>query len=191
MRTIRSRVIILAAVVAASLWVIYPPKETIKLGLDLNGGVHLVLRVKTDEALQLDTHWPTVEQARQTIERRVNELGVAEAVVARYTEHDQILVELPGVADVDRAKQIIKSTAQLRLTLVERGPFPDREAALQSYDNALPPTLEVLPGPSRDTRRGRDRLLRRPEGAGRLRQRPARCAPVGRRVQPPGGQLHA
>ena len=59
-------------------------------------------------------------------------------------------MELPGVADVDRAKQIIKSTAQLRLTLVERGPFPDRAAALLAYDNVLPPALEVLPGPSDD-----------------------------------------
>jgi SecD/SecF fusion protein len=148
--SVRTRLVIIVAVVLACLWAIVPPREKIKLGLDLNGGVHLVLRVKTDKALQLNpqlTAEELVEQARQTIERRVNELGVSEAVVARYTQHDQILVELPGVADVERAKQIIKSTAQLRLTLVERGPFPDRAAALQSYDNNLPPTLEVLPGP--------------------------------------------
>lgn len=147
--SVRTRLVIIIAVVFACLWAIVPPREKIKLGLDLNGGVHLVLRVKTDKALQLHpqlTAEEIVEQARRTIERRVNELGVSEAVVARYTERDQILVELPGVAEVDRAKQIIKSTAQLRLTLVERGPFPDRAAALQSYDNALPSSLEVIPG---------------------------------------------
>jgi SecD/SecF fusion protein len=152
--SVRKRLVIIVAVVFACLWAIVPPREKIKLGLDLNGGVHLVLRVKTDKALQLNpqlTAEDLVEQARQTIERRVNELGVSEAVVARYTERDQILVELPGVADVDRAKQIIKSTAQLRLTLVERGPFADRAAALQSYDNSLPPSLEVLPGPGLGT----------------------------------------
>ena len=90
----------------------------------------------------------TVEQALHTIERRVNELGVAEPVIARYTQDDQILVQLPGVSDVDRAKQIIKSTAQLRLTLVERGPLSSREAALQAYGRALPSDLEVLPGPA-------------------------------------------
>ncbi len=139
------RVLVVVVVVVASLWAIYPPDSKIKLGLDLNGGVHLVLRVKprTANAMRSDT----VEQALHTIERRVNELGVAEAVVARYTEADQILVQLPGVTDVDRAKQIIKSTAQLRLTLVERGPFPDRDAALQAYGGSLPPDLEVLPGP--------------------------------------------
>ena len=139
------RVLVVVAVAAASLWAIYPPDEKIKLGLDLNGGVQLVLRVKPGTGN--DTRSDTVQQALHIIERRVNELGVAEPVVARYTAEDQILVQLPGVADVDRAKQIIKSTAQLRLTLVERGPFPDREAALQSYDNSLPPDLEVLPGP--------------------------------------------
>ena len=139
------RVLVVVVVVVASLWAIYPPDRKIKLGLDLNGGVHLVLRVKPRAANAM--RGDTVQQALRTIERRVNELGVAEAVVARYTEADQILVQLPGVTDVDRAKQIIKSTAQLRLTLVERGPFPDRDAALQAYGRSLPPDLEVLPGP--------------------------------------------
>jgi protein-export membrane protein SecD/preprotein translocase SecF subunit len=149
--SVRKRLLIIGAVVAMSLWAIYPPRQTIKLGLDLNGGVHLVLRVKTDDALKQQpgaTADEIVEQSLRTIERRVNELGVAEAVVARYTERDQILVELPGVADVDGAKKAIKSTAQLKLTLIERGPFFDREAALQAYDNALPPELEILPGRS-------------------------------------------
>jgi preprotein translocase subunit SecD len=159
MRTdLRVRVVLVLAVLALCILAIYPPSETIKLGLDLKGGVHLVLRVKTDEALRLRTRMTpeaeatlreeVVEQALRTIERRVNELGVAEPVVARYTRRDQILVQLPGVADVERAKQIIKSTAQLRLTLVEQGPFPSREAALLAYQNLLPPHLEVLPGPS-------------------------------------------
>ena len=87
----------------------------------------------------------TVEQALRTIGRRVNELGVAEPVIARYTAADQILVQLPGVSDVESAKQTIKSTAQLRLTLVDQGPFADREAALRAYNNALPSNLEILP----------------------------------------------
>jgi preprotein translocase subunit SecD len=55
-------------------------------------------------------------------------------------------VQLPGVTDVGRAKEIIKSTAQLQFRLVEQGPFPTQEAALQAYNNALPPDDEVLPG---------------------------------------------
>ena len=71
----------------------------------------------------------TVNQALQTIERRVNELGVAEPIVARHSAADQILVQLPGVTDVARAKEIIRSTAQLELKQVEQGPFSDENAA--------------------------------------------------------------
>src|SRR5688500_8211190 len=164
MRT-RNRVLIIIGVIALSLWIIYPIERSLKLGLDLNGGVQLVLRVKTDEVLarQAEPLSPEaasalrneiVEQAVRTIERRVNELGVAESVIARYTAADQILVQLPGVSNVDRAKQIIKSTAQLRLTLVDRGPFASRDAALVAYGNTLPPDLEILPGQTAGTEPG-------------------------------------
>ncbi len=85
-------------------------------------------------------------QALETIERRVNELGVAEPIVARYGARDQILVQLPGVSDVRRAKDIIRSTAQLQLRLVDQGPFPSKEAALQAFNNALPADSELMPG---------------------------------------------
>jgi protein-export membrane protein SecD/preprotein translocase SecF subunit len=213
----RNRVLVIIGAVALSLWIIYPIEHSLKLGLDLNGGVQLVLRVKTDDALLLQTQAATerlrttltragvsfatvevvsptefrvdkvedeaalrqaaddsalmyertsaggthtfrlppaaanalrdeiVEQALRTIDRRVNDLGVAESVIARYTHADQILVQLPGVSDVDRAKQIIKSTAQLRLTLVEQGPFASYDAALLAYSHSLPSDLEILP----------------------------------------------
>ena len=65
-----------------------------------------------------------VKQALQTIERRVNELGVAEPIVAPSRRSgDQILVQLPGVNDVDQAKRIIGTTALLELKLVEPGPL--------------------------------------------------------------------
>jgi preprotein translocase subunit SecD len=174
MRTasIRIRLLVIAAVVALSVWAIYPPDQKIKLGLDLKGGVHLVLRVKTDDALQRQTQATgtalndlrreTVQQALSTIERRVNELGVAESVVALYGDADRILLQLPGVEDVESAKQIIKSTAQLRLTLVERGPFPSRAAALLAYDNTPPAELEVLPERPLDIARDRSLTLANP-----------------------------
>ena len=57
MRTasIRIRLLVIAVVVALSVWAIYPPDQKIKLGLDLKGGVHLVLRVKADDALHRQT----------------------------------------------------------------------------------------------------------------------------------------
>ncbi len=62
-----------------------------------------------------------VVQTRQTIERRVNELGVTEPSIAQQgAAGDQILVQLPGVTDVNRAKEIIRSTGLLELKIVEQ-----------------------------------------------------------------------
>jgi preprotein translocase subunit SecD len=94
----------------------------------------------------VDNRESTVNQALQTIERRVNELGVAEPIVARHSEADQILVQLPGVSDVNRAKEIIRSTALLELTLVEQGPFPDEATARQAYGGNPPPDIRIMPG---------------------------------------------
>jgi preprotein translocase subunit SecD len=197
--------------------------KQLRLGLDLKGGVHLVLRVQTDEALQLATTTtseqiredlrsgnvpvgnitvtgPTtfrvegvpsdrdadfrriadaqaatqydrtsgvggvydftmkpniakdlrdqaVTQALDTIDRRVNELGVAEPSISRYGQTgDQLLVQMPGVSDVNRAKEIIRSTALLELKLVEAGPAPSREALLQPFNGKVPNDMEVVPG---------------------------------------------
>ena len=79
-------------------------------------------------------------QALQTIERRVNELGVAEPIVARHSADDQILVQLPGVTDVARAKDIIQSTAQLELKLVEQGPFTDEARRVRPTTATCRPT---------------------------------------------------
>ena len=144
---IRLRVLIIAVVVGLSLWTIYPVQRTIPLGLDLNGGVQLILRVKT-ENIEPAKRNETVDQAVEIIDRRVNALGVAEPVVTRYGSDDRILVQLPGVSDVEQAKRVIKATAQLRLTLVEAGPFSSRQAALQAYGNEVPARLELLPGPA-------------------------------------------
>jgi preprotein translocase subunit SecD len=220
-KNIKVRVLIVLAVIALAIYGFYPPNEKVKLGLDLKGGVHLVLRVNTIDALKLETDVTSerlrdalnmagvrfskleatdpqtfrvegvsddgafrtqvtelgadanfnmsagaggtytfslkpnvanvlreeaVTQALETIERRVNELGVAEPNITRQGEQDQLLVQLPGVTDVARAKELISTTAVLELKLVDRGPFPTREALLQQYNNSLPSELEIVPG---------------------------------------------
>src|ERR1700688_4926327 len=201
-------------------WPRWLTSMALKRGLDLQGGVHLVLRVKTDTALkvetesemerlrgllstrgvqttnielasptqfkvegvasaqdaafreaaaELDTNYnrtpgaggtytftmkPNIEisereeaivQARQTIERRVNELGVTEPSIAQQgQDSDQILVQLPGVTDVDRAKEIIRSTGLLELKIVEQGPVSTRDALLQN--GQVPPGMDIVPG---------------------------------------------
>src|SRR5262252_4059538 len=196
--------------------------KALKLGLDLKGGVHLVMRVQTEDALRpvteqeterlreelktknvpftrLDAPDPThihvegvppaqdaafrqianevstnfergsgangtytftmrpniqvnlrdeaVVQARQTIERRVNELGVTEPSIAQQGANgDEILVQLPGVTDVERAKEIIRSTGLLELKIVEQGPAPTKEALM--VNNQVPDGMEIVPGTS-------------------------------------------
>jgi preprotein translocase subunit SecD len=88
----------------------------------------------------------TVEEAKRTLERRVNQLGVAEPVIARHgSTGDQILVQLPGVTDVEQAKRIIKTTAQLALRLVEDS-ATTAETLLQSHGGQVPDNMELLTG---------------------------------------------
>src|SRR4051794_17302302 len=162
--------------------------KALKLGLDLKGGVQLVMRVNTDDALKTTTTsaaeqlrsslttsniTPTitvtsptsfrvegvpqdrdqpfraaadevaaadydrnalpagvyefkmkpniertqrdeaVTQTMQTIDRRVNELGVVEPSIARQSNGEELLIQMPGVSDVAHAKEIIGKTAQL------------------------------------------------------------------------------
>jgi preprotein translocase subunit SecD len=89
----------------------------------------------------------TMEQALDTIDRRVNELGVAEPNIALHgADEDQILVQMPGLTEVARAKEIIRSTAILELKIVEGGPAPTREALLAGRSGQVPPDMEVVTG---------------------------------------------
>jgi preprotein translocase subunit SecD len=67
-------------------------------------------------------------------------------VIARQGGLDQLLVELPGISDIQRAKSLISSTAVLQFRLVVDGPFPSEESALEKYNKVLPPDDEILPG---------------------------------------------
>jgi len=197
-------------------------KKGIKLGLDLRGGIHLVLQVNTSDALkaqrdndvtqlqnqardqgvsvgaveypsdstfainvtaQTDTsklddvakRWlpdwninatsgkwfftlkdpnrraiedSAVTQAIETIRNRIDEFGVAEPLIAREGT-DRILVQLPGIDDPKRVKDLIKSTAFLELKLVESGPSSDKNQLLAQYGGQVPANLELLPEKAR------------------------------------------
>src|SRR5205823_6615365 len=97
--------------------------------------------------VQVNLRDESVVQARQTIERRVNELGVTEPSIAQQGANgDEILVQLPGVTDVERAKEIIRSTGLLELKIVEQGPAPNKEALM--VNNQVPDGMEIVPGAS-------------------------------------------
>lgn len=89
----------------------------------------------------------TVQEAIRTLERRVNALGVAEPVIAAQgSRGDQILVQLPGVTDVEQAKRVIKTTAQLSLRLVENS-AATQETLLQGVGGKVPDNMELFSGP--------------------------------------------
>jgi preprotein translocase subunit SecD len=68
LKNVRWRLTLSAVVIALAVWSFYPPGEKINLGLDLKGGVHLVLRVRTDDAVRAETEI-TVERLRDTLTR--------------------------------------------------------------------------------------------------------------------------
>src|SRR5262245_49537072 len=117
--------------------------------------------VQMTERYVRDIKERTVQEAIKTLERRVNELGVAEPVIAAHGDKgDQILVQLPGVRDVEQAKRVIKTTAQLALKLVE-DTAPSQETLLSAHQGKLPENLEIVPGPGDEPGRPTYYLVRR------------------------------
>jgi preprotein translocase subunit SecD len=83
----------------------------------------------------------TVDREIQTISNRINQLGLTEPSVQQYGsagDQYQILVQLPGVDDPARVKELIGTVAVLQITAVKEGPFASREAALAQHGGVLP-----------------------------------------------------
>ena len=88
-----------------------------------------------------------VTQAIETIRNRIDSLGVSEPTIQEHGLGDyQILVQLPGVDDPARVKDIMQSTAMLEIKQVLGGPFPSEQAALQDKGGILPADAILLPG---------------------------------------------
>jgi preprotein translocase subunit SecD len=108
-------------------------------------------RMNMKPSALIDLKRNTVAQERDTIERRVNALGLTEPTVQDYGSSDkqsEILVELPGVDDPEHAKEFIGSAAQLRIVAVKEGPFKSREEALGQKGGVLPLNTEILEWPA-------------------------------------------
>ena len=93
----------------------------------------------------------TMQQSIETIERRINALGLTEPTIQRRGGHndDEILVQLPGEGDPTRARAVIQAGGQLELKLVEDpNSYPSQAAAQAAHAGILPPGTELLPGRS-------------------------------------------
>lgn len=102
------------------------------------------LRFSMKNVAQKDLQRDTVEQAKEAIDRRVNALGVTEPIIVPEGE-DRITIQLPGVDDPARVKDIIKTTAQLQFRLVEGGSGPTAEAVYNSLPANLKNEVDILP----------------------------------------------
>ena len=118
--------IILLAII--TIWLILPPftikdkdgkviqKGKINLGLDLQGGMHVVLKVDTSK-LPLDARRDALDRAMEVIRNRIDQFGVGEMAIQKQGK-ENIIVQLPGVTDRERALEIIGKTAHLEFKLV-------------------------------------------------------------------------
>jgi len=106
----------------AAIWVDLPGRTldpfgwkrniTVRQGLDLQGGIQLVLEARPPAGTTVTQE--VLEGTRDTIERRVNGLGVSEPVI-QTRGNNQILVELPGFQDPERAVRVLQRTALLEI----------------------------------------------------------------------------
>ncbi|HUV42647.1 MAG TPA: protein translocase subunit SecD [Patescibacteria group bacterium] len=104
----------------------------VKQGIDLAGGSHLVFQAEMS-GIGEDNREAALEAARENIERRINLFGLAEALVqtSKLGDNYRLIVELPGVTDVDQAVDLIGQTAQLDFR--ELSPEATAAATLEDY----------------------------------------------------------
>jgi protein-export membrane protein SecD len=108
------------------------------------------LTMKTSESIKL--RQDTLTQSMNTIEKKINALGLAETSVQQRggnSSEAELLVQLPGVDDPARIKQILKTAAILELYEVLGGPYSSRDEALSSKGGVLPLNSQVLASPAR------------------------------------------
>jgi preprotein translocase subunit SecD len=145
--SIKSRLAVIAALTLASIWALWPRTITVrernlqtgaaeyrevkriplKLGLDLQGGMHISLEVDESKGAVGDKS-DALDRALKVVRNRIDQFGVAEPVVQRVGE-DRIVVELPGIDDPERAEALIKTSAFLTFQIVDKA---------NSLERALP-----------------------------------------------------
>src|SRR5580704_12613948 len=145
---LRKRFIVILAVVAGCIASLIPINKRINLGLDLKGGMHLILKVQNDNLPTAQAKEDAVLKCMEVLRNRIDGLGVGETLLQRQGEN-QILLQLPGVTDRDKAIDMIGRVARLEFHLVDAdeghlkdalgGHVPDgEEMMIEKKDGDLP-----------------------------------------------------
>ena len=129
----RWRVPLVLAVTALAAWFAFPLEKRINLGLDLQGGMHLVLKVDTSQVPPESQGQDVTAMALEIIRNRIDQFGVREPLIQRQGA-DHILVQLPGVTERERAIQLIGKTALLEFRLVSES----QRLLQQAVDGTVP-----------------------------------------------------
>ncbi len=138
-KSVRGRIITILAMIGISAFYLFTQK--IKLGLDLQGGMHLVLEVDDPEGtMTADARADAIDRVVRILRTRIDEFGVEEPLIQKVGS-DRIIVELPGVSDEDRAKNLIQQAAYLEFKLVV--PVSELEPALDRIDRQIVAALGV------------------------------------------------
>jgi preprotein translocase subunit SecD len=166
---LKYRIAIILALILASFWTLFPRtvvervkrngefvydtvrRVPLKRGLDLQGGMHLELEVDESKGLVPDKS-KAIDNALKVVRNRIDEFGVSEPVVQK-AGNDRIIVELPGIDDPVRAKDVVQKSAYLEFQITDK---------TQALEKALPRLDAVLkdakiavatasPGAAKDT----------------------------------------
>ncbi|MFV9506830.1 MAG: protein translocase subunit SecD [Oscillochloridaceae bacterium umkhey_bin13] len=139
-------IVLIILVTGLALWINLAPSETflgrdvrIRLGLDLQGGIQVLLRTT-----ETDVSREELDTARGVIERRVNALGVGETVV-QLAGSDRIIVELPGVDNPDEAVDTLRGTGRLEF-IDPQGQFIPTGTIIRTSNSPVPnlPETQVI-----------------------------------------------
>jgi preprotein translocase subunit SecD len=135
MKNLKYRLLTIAALIAASIYALWPrtviervkrdgvfvydtvERVPLKRGLDLQGGMYLALEI--DESRGVVANKPdALDRALKVVRNRIDEFGVAEPVVQKVGDN-RIIVELPGIDDPERAEQVVQQTAFLQFMITD------------------------------------------------------------------------
>ena len=145
-RTNLIKLIVCVGVIVAVFFVfIRPLAHSIRQGLDLQGGTHVVLEAEDTEIAQVNDD--AMQRVVSIMEKRINELGLTEPIVQREGER-RVIIELPGIKDPDAAIQTIGKTAMLEFrdedgnTVLTGTDLKDAQAAMNQQNNQCVVNLE-------------------------------------------------
>ena len=127
----------LCAILVIASWVLFiPPKAKITQGLDIRGGLSVILTAKPSPGQSLTT--ADMDRAEAIINNRVNKLGASETSVQRQGS-DSLLVQIPGVKNADQALKIINETGKLEFVDVSTLPTAT-QAAINDWQSSKSPS---------------------------------------------------